>query len=91
MGTSSKTPYIVDVIPIARGIGKESLSYFTTLDLPLGALVSIPMRKRTVDAIVIGKREGADLRSQIRSAYYAIRKNKNLKLRKLKAVMLKVR
>ena len=37
---------IIDVIPIAKGIPQEKLSYFTSKDVSIGALVSVPVRKK---------------------------------------------
>ena len=37
---------IIDVIPIAKGIPQEKLSYFTSKDVYVGALVSVPVRKK---------------------------------------------
>ena len=43
---------IIDVIPIAKGIPQEKLSYFTSKDVSVGALVSVPVIKKNIPAIV---------------------------------------
>src|SRR3989344_5538344 len=42
---------IIDVIPIAKGIPQEKLSYFTSKDVSVGALVSVPVRKKEIIVI----------------------------------------
>ena len=41
---------IVTVIPFSRNIHKDSLTYFTAKDIAVGAIVSVPVRKKLVDA-----------------------------------------
>ncbi len=62
------------VIPIARGVGKETLSYFGPDNIEPGALVSIPLRKKLVHAIVIDKKDVAEMKSDIKASRYQLRK-----------------
>lgn len=62
------------VIPIARGVGKETLTYFGPDTVEIGALVSIPLRKKIAHAIVIDKKDVADVKSDIKSSRYALKK-----------------
>lgn len=62
------------VIPIARGIGKETLTYFGPDHVEVGSLVSIPLRKKISHAIVIDKKDVADAKSDIKSSRYALKK-----------------
>src|SRR4051812_25942089 len=66
--------YILDVIPIARGISKETLSYFTSKSLPPGQVIKVPLRKKTVTAIVTACRSAGEAKSEIRSSEFQIRK-----------------
>jgi len=66
--------YIVDCIPISRGIGKESLSYFTILNLKPGNVVSVPLRGKKINAIVVSTRAAKDSKSEIRSQSFKTRK-----------------
>ncbi|MEY2664337.1 MAG: primosomal protein [Candidatus Parcubacteria bacterium] len=69
---------IIEVIPISRGIGTDSLSYFTTKSVPQGALVDVPLRSKIVQGIVIGVRKVEDIKSEIKNAPYALRKVERL-------------
>lgn len=69
---------IIDVIPITRGIGKESLSYFTSEDAPLGSLVKVPLRNRSVAALVIDSKDVEEKKAEIRSSDFSIKKVEKL-------------
>jgi primosomal protein N' len=66
--------HIYTVIPIARGIGKETLTYFGPGNIALGALVTIPLRKKTVHAIVVDIHDVNLSKSEIKSQSYALKK-----------------
>jgi len=72
--------FILDVIPIAKGILREKLTYFSAKDIPLGSLVEIPVRKKFVKAIVVDKRPITDARSEIRKADFSVKKINSLKV-----------
>lgn len=65
---------IVHVAPIAKGIGKERLSYFTSRKVAPGMLVTVPLRKREVPAMVITCEDAAEIKSSLRSGNIAMRK-----------------
>ncbi len=71
--------FIIEVIPIAKNLTAESLSYFTAKDVPLGAIVSIPLRKKMVKGIVIGVRPAEDMKEEIKSASFALKKLEEVK------------
>ena len=66
--------YIIEVIPIARGIGADVLSYFSSTELALGALVSVPLRKKKVAGIVASVRLVSDNKADIKQATFALKK-----------------
>ena len=66
--------YIATVIPIQKGPQKEYLSYFSVNDIPLGSIVSIPVRARILDAIVINMEEVRNVKSDIKNADYQLKK-----------------
>jgi primosomal protein N' (replication factor Y) (superfamily II helicase) len=66
--------YIATVIPIQKGSQKEYLSYFSATDIPLGSIVSIPVRTKTIDAIVINIEEARNIKSDIKNADYQLKK-----------------
>ncbi|MBU6426904.1 hypothetical protein KGQ27_01550 [Patescibacteria group bacterium] len=65
---------LITVIPITRSKVATNLSYFTAAEIPLGALVSVPLRSKTVHAIVTEIRPAEDLKSEIRNAPFQFRK-----------------
>ena len=65
---------IVTVIPISRGISVGSLTYFTKKDVFVGSIVSIPLRKKTVYGLVTGSREVTEIKSELKSLSYSIKK-----------------
>jgi len=71
--------YIVTVIPISRGNQKEYLSYFSATDIPIGSIVTIPVRAKTQDAIVINIEDARNIKSDIKNADYQLKKIINLK------------
>jgi primosomal protein N' (replication factor Y) len=62
------------VIPIARGVGKETLSYFGPDTIEIGSLVSIPLRKKVGHGIVIDAKNVAEMKSDIKSSKFSLRK-----------------
>ena len=66
--------YLIEVIPISRGIGRETLSYFSAETIPEGSLVEVPLRKRAVNALVISCRGARNAKTEIRSSDYVMRK-----------------
>ncbi|MEK7552132.1 MAG: hypothetical protein AAB534_01825 [Patescibacteria group bacterium] len=72
--------FIIDVIPIAKGILHEKLTYFSAKNIPLGSLVEIPVRKKMVKALVIDKRPIADAKSQIKGADFRVKKINSIKM-----------
>ena len=69
---------IVTVIPIAKGISKDTLTYFTKKDVAVGSIVSIPLRSKTAYGLVTGSREATEIKSELKSLTYSIRKIDNI-------------
>lgn len=65
---------IITVVPITRLKVPPTLSYFTAREVPVGAVVTVPVRSKNVQAIVTETRTAEDLKSEIRNAPYEIRK-----------------
>ena len=65
---------IVTVIPISRGISKDSLTYFTQKNISLGSIVSIPLRNKTVYGLVAKSELAENLKSKLKSLPYSIKK-----------------
>lgn len=71
--------YIVTVIPIRKGFQGENLSYFSQSIIPLGSIVSIPIRSKTADAIVINIENARDLKFDLKNADFQLKKIVNVK------------
>ncbi len=65
---------ILTTIPIAKGIGKDTLTYFAKEDVPLGSIVSIPLRSKKALGLVIGTNNAEDLKTELKSLDYSIKK-----------------
>ena len=74
---------ILEVIPIARGINKDTLSYFSGTDIPIGSIIKVPLRKRVVPALVINAREIEDTKSEIKNSSFALKKIAKVKFTNL--------
>ncbi|MDO8482660.1 MAG: hypothetical protein Q7S86_02480 [bacterium] len=66
--------FLIEVIPISRGIGKDTLSYFSAGAISEGSLVEVPLRKRTVSALVISCRDAREAKSEIRTSDFVMKK-----------------
>jgi len=66
--------YLIKVIPIARGVGVDSLSYWSPKESSAGSVIRIPLRKRTIGAIVISCSLAIESKSEIKGADFAIKK-----------------
>ncbi len=65
---------IVTVAPFSRGLGKETLAYFTAKDIREGTLVTVPLRGKKTTALVI-KTEKAELsKTDIKAADFKLKK-----------------
>lgn len=71
--------YVIDVIPIAKNIGTNILSYFTSKNVSVGAIVTIPIRKRITHGIILSVRNAEEIKSELRQADFALKKIDDLK------------
>ena len=69
---------VITVIPISRGIGKETLSYFTASDVVIGSLVEVPLRKKYVSALVVASADVRSMKAKLRGADFSLRKVEKL-------------
>lgn len=66
--------YIITVIPLTRGVMSEQLSYFSTKKVPVGTLADVPIRKKEVKSLVIQCDHAKDLKTNLRSSEFALKK-----------------
>jgi primosomal protein N' (replication factor Y) len=65
---------ILTVIPISRGISKDTLTYFSKEDAAPGSLVSIPIRGRKSFGLVVESAPAEEMKTELKSLSYSIRK-----------------
>jgi len=70
---------IANVTLISKGISNDTLSYFTTKEIEIGDIVSVPLRNRTIDAIVVSIETASSAKLKIRSSAYSLKKIKENK------------
>ena len=56
--------YLLTVIPISRGVGKDSLTYFAKTNPPIDSLISIPLRKKSGFGLVVESKKALDSKSE---------------------------
>ena len=66
--------WIVEVVPIKRGLPKETLTYFSAEPVADGTVVSVPVRKKAVDAVAVSCKDVKDEKSAIKSGSFALKK-----------------
>lgn len=66
--------FIIRVIPIARGVGKEELTYYSGSAYLTGSLVKVPLRTREVQGLVIGCDAVRAAKQEVRSAAFSLKK-----------------
>lgn len=70
---------IVTIAPIKKGVNKENLSYFTDQDVLIGNIVEVPLRSKKAYGLVVEVRDAEDLKAEIKSLSYSIKKISGLK------------
>jgi len=70
----NKQLFLIKVTPIAKAIGRETLTYFASEDLSVGTIVSAPIRKKIIKAVVVETSPATDAKTELRRASFAIKK-----------------
>ena len=70
---------ILEVIPIARGINTDTLSYFSGNDIPIGSIIKVPLRKRIVPALVINSKDVEESKTEIKNSSFSLKKIEKVK------------
>lgn len=74
--------HVVEVIPIAKGVHRETLSYFTSKDVSPGCLVTIPLRGKSVPALVTSVKKVALSKGDIKASPFKLRRVDSIKTHK---------
>jgi primosomal protein N' (replication factor Y) len=72
---------ILEIIPIARSTKIETLSYFTSENPPLGAIVDVPLRGKSVHGIVASVQPAASMKADLKTAPFTLKKIEKVKAR----------
>ncbi len=64
---------ILTVIPIAKGIPRDELSYFSAKEVAVGTLVTVPFGKRSIKGVVVDQNEVRDLKASLKENTFALR------------------
>ncbi len=75
--------YVISVIPIARGVAHDFLSYLSATDLELGSVVKITLRKKAAFGVVLTCRKASEARDEIRASDFEYKKLENPSPRKI--------
>jgi primosomal protein N' (replication factor Y) len=65
---------MVTVIPLKKGTWKENLTYFTAKDIPNGSIVTIPLRNKKILGLVIGVKDVATSKADIKEMSFNLKK-----------------
>lgn len=65
---------IVEVIPISRGIHKDTLSYFTSENVEPGTILKVPLRGRDINALVLSSGSLSEQKQQIKDSAFELKK-----------------
>lgn len=66
--------YIIEVLPIAKAVGKEILSYFSPVEIKAGSLVTIPLRSKKIKGVVVSTVPAIERKSEIKKLEFQIKK-----------------
>lgn len=71
---AEKKSFLVEALPLSKGAANSSLSYFSSVRLPKGTLVRVPVRKSLVLAVIVGCRDVQTAKTEIRRAGFLLKK-----------------
>jgi primosomal protein N' len=65
---------IVNVTPLTKGVFKDNLSYFSSKELEVGSIVTVPIRGKTIEALVMDTKDVGDIKTELRKSDFALKK-----------------
>jgi primosomal protein N' (replication factor Y) len=66
-------------MPIVKGINQEELTYFSTQPIATGSIISVPLRNKTVKAIVTSSKDARQEKASLRSSAFMLKKIESVK------------
>jgi len=65
--------YVVDILPLAKGVRAEVLSYFAPEHITNGTIVKAPMQSRKIRGVVSGCRNAKKMKAELKKMPYEMR------------------
>src|SRR6185437_11473645 len=65
--------FVIDAIPLSRGLPSGTLSYRSKKRLPPGTLAYVPLRSKHVPALVVGVSSVVESKASLKAAGFALR------------------
>lgn len=69
--------FVIQVTPLIRGTQLESLSYFSSINYPIGSFLEVPIRGKHQTAIVTETRPVSTTKTALKAATFSLRKLPN--------------
>ncbi len=66
--------HVIEVIPLKKGVGVESLSYYSVVAYEPGSIVSIPIRNSEIQGVVVSAKPASAAKTALRTATFTLRK-----------------
>ncbi len=66
--------YVVEIIPITKGVPQDTLTYFTSKPVAKGALVEVTVRNKIVPGLIVSVRDAINEKTDLKAASFSIKK-----------------
>lgn len=66
--------FVIEVLPLRRGISVESLSYYAATEFKVGTLLTIPLRNKETQAVVISSKPVSAAKTALKTATFSLRR-----------------
>ncbi len=66
--------YVISVIPLSRQATLDALSYYCSTSYQLGTVIEVPLRKKTISALVIAVEPVSAAKTALKTATFSLRK-----------------
>jgi len=66
--------FVVEIMLLGANAGQASYSYFSTVSYEKGTILSVPMRSKLEDGVVLASTEAHTLKTALRAATFSLRK-----------------
>ncbi len=66
--------HVIEVAPLMKGVGVESLSYYSSIDYPPGTLLTVPVRNKEIRAVVLNSTELSAAKTAVRAATFSLKR-----------------